>query len=105
MSRTRRTIMTPALARLISAAFVLAAMSLPGAAAADCYIHYKAKRDAPYALHYGIVRVSGSCPSSPEGIVRSRISGGGWSLLGLVKVTTSPPTASEIEFAKPHYYR
>ncbi|WP_420327764.1 hypothetical protein [Mameliella sp.] len=106
MSRTRRILMSPTLARLISAALVVVALALPGAAAADCYIHYKAKRDTPqYGLHYGIVRSSGSCPSSPERAVRSRISSGGWVVLGIVKVTNSPPTASELEFAKQHYYR
>ncbi|MBW4982903.1 hypothetical protein KZZ07_10145 [Mameliella sp. CS4] len=98
--------MSTTLARLLSAALVVVALALPSSAAADCYIHYKAKRDTPkYGLHYGIVQSSGSCPSSPERAVRSRISSGGWALLGIVKVTTSPPTATELEFAKQHYYR
>lgn len=84
---------------------ILALAALPGAAAADCYIHYKAKRDNPLRLHYGIVQVSGSCPGSPAGTVSARISSAGWSLLNVTKVTQSPPTASERNSAGSHYYR
>lgn len=100
-----RHIRPPALSRLLSAALVVFALALPGAAAADCYVHYKAKRDAPYGLHYGIVQVYGSCPSNPAGVVQSRISSGGWTVLNVVKVTTAPPSSREVSSAGSHYYR
>ena len=90
---------------LVIPLLILTLAALPGAAAADCFIHYKAKRDNPLRLHYGIVQVSGSCPGSPAGAVSSRISSAGWSLLNVTKVTQSPPTASEISSAGSHYYR
>ncbi|MGP6086784.1 hypothetical protein [Antarctobacter jejuensis] len=97
--------MSPVLSRLLPGVLLVFALALPGAAAADCYVHYKAKRSAPYGLHYGIVRVYGSCPSNPAGVVQSRISSGGWSLLNVVKVTTAPPSPSEVSSAGSNYYR
>lgn len=105
MFQIGRIIMSSPLLRRLLAALVLVALALPSAAAADCYVHYKAKRTNPYGLHYGIVRVSGGCPSSPGGLVQSRISSGGWTILNVVKVTTSPPSSSEKRSAGSHYYR
>ena len=34
------------------------------ASAADCYADYKAKRDTPLRLHYGVAEVTGECSSS-----------------------------------------
>ncbi len=104
MFQTQRHIMFSALSRFLTAALLVFALALPSTAAADCYVHYKAKRDRPYGLHYGIVQRP-SCPSSPAGTVMSRISSGGWQLLGIVKVTNSPPTSSERRSAGSHYYR
>lgn len=91
--------------RILAPLTLFLALALPGAAAADCYVHYKAKRDTPYGLHYGIVRVGGACPSAPAAIVRSRIASGGWSLLNVVKVTPSAPSSTEVANAGTHYYR
>jgi hypothetical protein len=84
---------------------ILALTALPGAAAAECFIHYKAKRDNPLRLHYGIVQVSGSCPGDPAGAVGSRITAAGWSLLNVTKVTQSPPSDTERASAGSHFYR
>lgn len=105
MSQIGRIIMSSALLHRLLAAVVLVTLALPSAAAADCYVHYKAKRNSPYGLHYGIVRVSGGCPSSPARVVQSRISSGGWTILNVVKVTTSSPSSSERRSAGSHYYR
>lgn len=104
MPQMQRHIMFSALSRFLTAALLVVSLAFPSAAAADCYVHYKAKRQTPYGLHYGIVQLSG-CPSSPAGTVMSRIASGGWELLGIVKVTTSPPTSSERRSAGSHYYR
>ncbi len=42
--------------RLITLAAL--ALALAGPAAAECYADYKAKRDEPLQLHYGVARVS-----------------------------------------------
>ncbi len=105
MSQIGRPIMYPALLRRLAAASILVLLAFPSAAAADCYVHYKAKRNSPYGLHYGIVALSGNCPSSPAGVVQSRISSGGWTILNVVKVTSSPPSSTEKRSAGSHYYR
>lgn len=105
MTQPRFHIMPHAFFRPLAATLVLVMLGFPGAAAADCYVHYKARLDSPYALHYGIVKVAGSCPSSPQRAVLSRISSAGWRVLNIVKVTSAPPTSSEIESAGSHYYR
>ena len=67
--------------RLItSAALVLA---LVGPAAAECFADYKAKRDEPLQLHYGVARVSdANCsPGAAEGELAPRLRSDGWTLL------------------------
>lgn len=65
----------------------LLAVTLAGPAAAACYADYKAKRDNPLRLHYGVVElpqaVCGS-PGAAEAIVRDRIATGGWELLNVI---------------------
>lgn len=84
---------------------ILGLAASPGAAAADCFIHYKAKRDNPLKLHYGIVQLSGPCPGDAAEAVGSRISAAGWSLLNVTKATSSPPSEAERASAGPNYYR
>lgn len=61
-------------------AFLLA---LGGPAAAACYADYKAKRDEPLKLHYGVAQVSdGNCnPGAAEGELAPRLASDGWTLL------------------------
>lgn len=65
----------------------LAAVLLASAAQAACYADYKAKRDNPLRLHYGVMEIpDGAC--SREGaarIVAGRL-GDGWQLLDVVSV-------------------
>ena len=57
--------------------------SLAGPAAAECYADYKAKRDEPLQLHYGVAQVSdANCsPGAAEGELAPRLAGDGWTLL------------------------
>lgn len=64
------------------------ALVLIGAAAssshAACYADYKAKRDAPLRLHYGVIELpDSSCgnASAAERAISSRIAVDGWTLL------------------------
>jgi len=58
-----------------------------GAAAADCYADYKAKRDDPLRLHYGVAELSGRCDArSAADELRPRLERGGWQLLNVLGV-------------------
>jgi len=71
--------------RFALALFIALAAALPAQAA--CYADYKAKRDNPLRLHYGIMelpdRACGNRAAAEEA-VRSRLSGAGWELLNVV---------------------
>lgn len=68
---------------LLSLAFVLAAQ----VASAACYADYKAKRDDPLRLHYGVAEISGDCaPGAAAEELRPRLSAAGWELLNVVSV-------------------
>ena len=68
--------------RLLTRLTVAAALILgAGAADAACLVEYKAKRDAPLRLHYGIIELSDANCDSPAAAVTRRIKGDGWSLL------------------------
>jgi len=69
----------------------LAVVLLLGASVANaaCYADYKAKRDNPLRLHYGVMEVSqGACnaPARAEREVRARLSSAGWELLNVMSV-------------------
>lgn len=66
------------------AAFLAAALlALASPAAAECYADYKAKRDEPLKLIYGVAQVSdGNCsPGAAEGELAPRLANDGWTLL------------------------
>jgi hypothetical protein len=68
---------------LYSAALVIA---LSTAANAACYADYKAKRDNPLQLHYGVIKLSDqACGGiNPKQVIASRIAGEGWTLLNVL---------------------
>ncbi|SMX40870.1 hypothetical protein [Maliponia aquimaris] len=100
-------IMSRTLARLLGPLLLVLALALPGAAAADCYVSYKAKQDQPLRLHYGVLVIGGSCPSGGQAanIAASRLASGGWTLLNVVRMSTSPPSSSERANAGQFYLR
>ncbi|WOI56405.1 hypothetical protein [Palleronia sp. LCG004] len=59
---------------------------LAGAASAECYADYKAKRDDPLRLHYGVIRLSDSECADPSSSVARRIASDGWELLTVMQV-------------------
>ena len=65
---------------------VVIALALVGPAAAECYADYKAKRDEPLKLHYGVAQVSdGNCsPGAAEGELAPRLASDGWTLLNVL---------------------
>jgi hypothetical protein len=65
------------------------ALLLAGAAAAQtpCYADYKAKRDGPLRLHYGVMQVpAGACDRRAAAREIARRLGDGWQLLDVVSV-------------------
>lgn len=67
---------------LTSLALLFAVAAAP--ASASCYADYKAKRDNPLRLHYGVIELddaycSDKAAASAE--IQSRISGAGWTVL------------------------
>lgn len=51
------------------------------AAAAACFVDYKAKRDDPLRLHYGVMRLSDAECADAERAVQRRLNSAGWTLL------------------------
>ncbi|MBE0414309.1 hypothetical protein [Yoonia sp.] len=58
-----------------------------GTASADCYADYKAKRDDPLRLHYGVAAVRGDCDGqSAAEQLRPKLARDGWQLLNVLGV-------------------
>ena len=88
---------------ILLATVVLTALS--GAAQAACYADYKAKRDSPYGLHYGVMQVSSCSRSGAAGEVRARLASAGWTLLNVVSVFQDDGLASRRANAGAYYLR
>lgn len=57
------------------------------AAEAACYADYKAKRDNPLKLHYGVMQLRGNCSKqAARSEVSQRLSANGWVLLNVLSV-------------------
>jgi hypothetical protein len=99
--------MSRTLARLLAPLLLVVSMALPGAAAADCYVSYKAKQDNPLRLHFGVLLIGGNCPGSGAAArqASSRLAAGGWTLLNVIRLAPSPPSSSERANAGQFYLR
>ncbi len=57
------------------------------AAEAACYADYKAKRDNPLKLHYGVMQLRGECSKqAARAEVSQRLNSNGWILLNVLSV-------------------
>lgn len=57
------------------------------ASAAECFADYKAKRDNPLRLHYGVAQVTGPCSNSQaRDEIAARLQRNGWTLLNVVSL-------------------
>lgn len=68
---------------------ILSLALVPAAASAACYADYKAKRDAPLRLHYGVIEIDISpCTMSDRvtAVVAERLSAADWQLLQVQSV-------------------
>jgi hypothetical protein len=67
----------------------LPAIALPGTAAAECFADYKAKREAPLRLHYGVAQLpDGACGSAraAAAALAPRLASDGWTLLNILSI-------------------
>lgn len=72
---------------LILPALVMALFAGFPVAAGECYADYKAKRDSPLQLHYGVMQLNGDCTrASARGEVSARLDRAGWTLLNVLSV-------------------
>lgn len=61
----------------------LLVLAVPAQAA--CYADYKAKKDDPLRLAYGVTQVSGDCTKqSAASALRPKLAADGWTLLNIV---------------------
>ncbi|WP_132541300.1 hypothetical protein [Rhodovulum euryhalinum] len=70
-------------------AAVLAAVTFAGAASAQCYADYKAKRDDPLRLHYGVIELPAAACGGRGDAAREidrRIGRDGWQLLNVMSI-------------------
>ncbi|MBN2907442.1 MAG: hypothetical protein JXJ18_12105 [Rhodobacteraceae bacterium] len=68
---------------------VLLSLALSGAASAECYADYKAKKDNPLRLHYGVIELPDPACGSRTDAAREidrRIGRGGWQLLNVMSI-------------------
>lgn len=84
---------------------VLLSLALVGPAAAECYADYKAKRDEPLQLHYGVAQVSdANCsPGAAEGELAPRLASDGWTLLNVLS-TFGPEGLEERKASAGDYF-
>lgn len=64
---------------------LIATFALP--AQAGCFADYKAKRDNPLKLHYGVIELPDTACSSKQAAanqIAGRIAGDGWTLLNVL---------------------
>lgn len=66
----------------------VAVLALASPARAECYADYKASKDGPLRLHYGVMEVpDDACePGRAERVVDRRLRDAGWKLLGVMSV-------------------
>ncbi|WP_127901514.1 hypothetical protein [Solirhodobacter olei] len=82
---TRKTRLRP----LLAAPLVALTLAAAAPAHANCFADYKAKKENPLRLSYGVIQLSGgACASTaaarPE--VAHRIARGGWTLLAVLSI-------------------
>ncbi len=89
--------------RLFLASVIALALSLPASAA--CYVEYKAKRDNPLRLHYGIVQLDDRSCRNPAPAVARRVAAGGWQLLTVMAVLSRAEAEKRRSDAGAYYLR
>ncbi|PSL21338.1 hypothetical protein [Shimia abyssi] len=86
---------------------LLVALTLPVTAnAADCFADYKAKKDNPLRLHYGVVQLQNGCSAaSAKSEVAERIKRDGWTLLNVLSIFDASELSGKDSSAGQFYLR
>jgi hypothetical protein len=73
---------------------------------AACYADYKAKRDDPLRLHYGVAQINGACTIDDAGAeLAPRLAADGWALLNVLGVFDDAGLAERRDSAGEYYLR
>ncbi|WP_076444894.1 hypothetical protein [Roseivivax lentus] len=83
------------------------ALGAAQAAEAACYADYKAKRENPLRLHYGVAEIDdGACTkAAARKALKPRLAEGGWALLNVVSVFDASGLEERKASAGPNYLR
>ncbi|WP_294228475.1 hypothetical protein [uncultured Shimia sp.] len=86
---------------------LLATFAAPSVAlAAECYADYKAKKDSPLRLHYGVINLKNGCDAeSAKQEVAARIGKDGWTLLNVLSVFDASELSGKEDSAGQFYLR
>lgn len=94
---------------LCAIALALAAtLAFAGSASAECYADYKAKKDSPLRLHYGVILLDDAdCdrPRAADRAISERIAVDGWTLLNVLSIFGPKGLAERTESAGKFYLR
>lgn len=87
--------------------FAASALTLgAGAAEAACFADYKAKRDDPLRLQYGVAEIRGDCDIEPAAAeLAPRLDADGWELLQVMTVFDESGLEERQESAGEFYLR
>lgn len=86
-------------------ALPLAFMLLASTAQAACYADYKAKKDNPLRLHYGVAQITDCSAARARAELAPRLARQGWTLLNVVSVFDSSGLDQRKDSAGPYYLR
>lgn len=76
------------------------------AATAGCYADYKAKKDYPLKLHYGVAKISGACTvQAAKAQISARLKAKDWTLLNVLSVFDDAGLAGRKQSAGEYYLR
>lgn len=88
---------------ILSLAFAIA---FTGAAQAQCFADYKAKRDNPLRLHYGVAQLNSGCGrQAARAELEARLAARGWKLLQVMNVFGPEGLAQRKDSAGRFYLR
>ena len=95
--------------QLIHSVALAAILALPALSAqAGCYADYKAKRDNPLKLHYGVMQLPDNACASTQAAasnISQRLAGNGWVLLNVLSIFDQSGLAQRRESAGEYYLR
>ncbi len=95
--------------KLVQTVALAAMLTAPALAAnAACYADYKAKRDNPLKLHYGVMQLSDAACASRQaaaGEIAQRLAANGWLLLNVLSTFDESGLPQRKESAGEYYLR